>query len=238
MTTAAMRSERGPGSYPTAGDSRGLPRWLELAFSAAGLIAAAPFLALAAVAIRVTSPGPVFFRQERVGRFGRPFVLLKLRTMRSGDGARVTSSGDPRVTTVGRILRKIKLDEVPQLWNVLRGEMALVGPRPEVAPFVDLADPGWRKVLEVRPGITDPVSLRLRREEELLAAVPGDHERFYRSVLVPFKVRKYIEYQSHRGVWSDLGVLAQTLLGVLFEGVVPSYGLEDLQSPEPGPIQK
>ena len=238
MTKSAVQSEKDPRSVPMAGESRGLPRLLEVAFSIAGLLAAAPFVAVAAAAIRLTSPGPVFFRQERVGRFGMPFRLLKLRTMRQEDGARVTSSGDPRVTRVGRFLRKTKLDEIPQLWNVVCGEMGLVGPRPEVAAFVDLADPGWLKVLEIRPGITDPVSLRLRREEELLAAAPGDREEFYRSVLVPFKVRKYLEYQLHRGFWSDIGVLVQTLLGVAFRNLVPHYGLEDLKFGAPRPIQK
>jgi lipopolysaccharide/colanic/teichoic acid biosynthesis glycosyltransferase len=216
----------------------GLPHSLQVVVSAAGLLVTLPILALAAAAIRLTSPGPAFFRQERVGRSGRPFFLLKLRTMKVEDGPQVTASGDPRVTGVGRFLRKTKLDEMPQLWNVVRGEMALVGPRPEVATYVDFSDPAWRKVLETRPGITDPVSLRLRFEEELLASAPGDRGEFYRQVMVPFKVRKYIEYQSIRTPWSDLGVLLQTVLSGLFSKLVQPYQLEDLTSSPEGPIQQ
>jgi lipopolysaccharide/colanic/teichoic acid biosynthesis glycosyltransferase len=215
----------------------GLPHSLEVVVSAAGLLATSPFLAIAAAAIRLTSPGPALFRQERVGRFGRPFFLLKLRTMKAEDGPRVTASGDPRVTAVGRFLRKTKLDELPQLWNVVRGEMALVGPRPEVPAYVDLSDPDWKRVLEARPGITDPVSLRLRFEEKLLASAPGDRSEFYGQVMVPFKVRKYLEYQSIRTPWSDLVVLLQTVFSGLFQHLVPPYKLEDLTSRPVGPIQ-
>ncbi|MGA7990072.1 MAG: sugar transferase [Thermoanaerobaculia bacterium] len=215
----------------------GLPHSLEVVVSAAGLLATSPFLAIAAAAIRLTSSGPALFRQERVGRFGRPFFLLKLRTMKAGDGPQVTASGDSRVTTVGRFLRKTKLDELPQLWNVVRGDMALVGPRPEVPAYVDLSDPDWKRILEARPGITDPVSLRLRFEEKLLASAPGDRSEFYRQVMVPFKVRKYLEYQSIRTPWSDLVVLLQTVFSGLFPGLVPPYKLEDLTSRPVGPIQ-
>jgi lipopolysaccharide/colanic/teichoic acid biosynthesis glycosyltransferase len=215
----------------------GLPRSLEVVASAGGLLAALPILAVASAAIRLTSPGPALFRQERVGRFGRPFFLLKLRTMRAGDGPRVTASGDPRVTPVGQFLRKTKLDELPQLWNVVRGEMALVGPRPEVPAYVDLSDPDWKRVLEARPGITDPVSLRLRFEEKLLASVPGDRNEFYRQVMVPFKVRKYLEYQAIRSARSDLVILLQTVFCGLFPKLAPPYGLQDLTNRPEGPIQ-
>lgn len=189
----------------------GLPRSLEVVVSAAGLVVALPFLAVAAGAIWLTSPGPALFRQERVGRFGRPFFLLKLRTMRAGDGPQVTASGDPRVTAVGRFLRKTKLDELPQLWNVLRGEMSLVGPRPEMARYVDLQDPRWMHVLSVRPGLSDPASIRYRDEERLLASVSGDRERYYREVLLPAKLEMSQAYLSQRTWKSDLAVLARTL---------------------------
>lgn len=204
--------------------------------SAAGLLVTLPLLAVAAAGIRLTSGGPVLFRQERVGRFGRRFHLVKLRTMRTGTGTDVTASGDPRVTPVGRFLRRTKLDELPQLWNVLKGEMTLVGPRPEVPAYVDLSDPAWRQVLEAPPGITDPVSLRLRFEEELLASVPGDRETFYRQILVPFKIRKYLEYQSVRTAWSDLGVIFQTLLSGFFSNMAPPFRLEDLKNEPKSPI--
>lgn len=224
-------------SANVAGKPRaGLPHFLEAAVSAAGLVVAFPLLAVAAAAIRLTSPGPALFRQERVGRFGRTFFVLKLRTMRAAVGSPVTASGDPRVTAVGRFLRRTKLDELPQLWNVLRGEMALVGPRPEVPAYVDLSNPAWREVLETRPGITDPVSLRLRFEEEILAGVPGDRPDFYREVMVPFKISKYLEYQAIRTPWSDLKVILQTALAGVFRGAVPIYKVEDLHARPERPI--
>jgi lipopolysaccharide/colanic/teichoic acid biosynthesis glycosyltransferase len=193
------------------------------------LALSAPVLAIAGLATALSSKGPILYRQERVGRDGRRFVLLKLRTMRWGvSGAAVTAGDDPRVTRIGRILRRTKVDELPQLWNVLRGEMALVGPRPEVPEFVILEDPAWRRVLETRPGITDPLSLRLRFEEDLLASVRGDRSEFYRLVLVPFKLRKYIEYQSIRTVSTDLMTLLMTCLSSFFPGLVSAYRAEDL----------
>ncbi len=194
----------------------GLPRWLEAPAAGLGLVLAAPVLAVAALAVRLSSPGPVLFRQERVGRRGRPFVMLKLRTMTHGaTGAAVTAGDDPRVTGVGRLLRRTKLDELPELWNVVRGDMSLVGPRPEVPRYVDLADPQWRQVLEARPGITDPVTVALRDEEGLLAQVEGNREAFYRQVLQPFKLRGYLDYQRRRSAWSDLAVIARTVAAVV-----------------------
>jgi lipopolysaccharide/colanic/teichoic acid biosynthesis glycosyltransferase len=169
-------------------------------------------VAVAGLAVVLTSSGPVFFRQERVGRGGRVFRLVKLRTMQvDTSGPQLTASGDPRVTTVGRFLRKTKLDELPQLWNVLRGEMSFVGPRPEVPRYVDLEDPLWREVLTVRPGITDPVTVFLRDEEAVLAEAPGDRERFYREQLLPYKLEKYALYLRGRTWWSDLRVILATV---------------------------
>ncbi len=211
------------------GAGGGLPRAADVVLALAGLALSLPVLAIAGFAVALSSKGPVLFRQERVGRHGVRFLLLKLRTMHfDAAGPAVTAGGDPRVTSVGRLLRRSKIDELPQLWNVLRGEMALVGPRPEVPEYVDFSDPRWQRVLEVRPGMTDPVSLRLRFEEEILAAVPGDRPDFYRSVMVPFKVRKYLEYQSVRTYGSDVLLLVQTLLSGLFRGLVEPYHLEDV----------
>ena len=166
--------------------------------------------------IRASSRGPIFFRQERVGRGGRNFVLYKLRTMRlSTDGPQVTAPGDDRITRVGRILRKTKLDELPQLWNVVRGDMSLVGPRPEVPRYVDLDDPLWMETLRVRPGITDPVTLKLRDEESVLARVEGDPERFYREELQPAKLREYVAYSRSRSWSKDVAVLCRTVLALL-----------------------
>lgn len=181
-----------------------------------GLLLASPVVALAMLAVVLTSRGPALFRQTRVGRGGEPFALLKIRSMRRvPGGAQITASGDRRVTPVGRLLRRFKLDELPQLWNVVRGDMSLVGPRPEVPRYVDEDDPLWRTVLASRPGLTDPVTLALRDEEAILAAAPGPPEDFYRDVLLPYKLRGYADYESSRTPWSDLGILVQTLLAII-----------------------
>lgn len=214
------------------GPPRGLPRWVEAPLALAGLIAAAPLLALAMLAVRATSPGPAIFRQTRIGRDGRPFELLKLRTMRvGGSGAAVTAADDLRVTPLGRLLRRTKLDELPALVNVLRGELSFVGPRPEVPRYVDLDDVRWRRVLAARPGITDPVTLRLRDEESILAGIAAaDREAWYRERLVPFKLAGYRTYLDRRSPWRDLGVLVRTVLGVLRIGRVVAPGRDEIEA--------
>jgi lipopolysaccharide/colanic/teichoic acid biosynthesis glycosyltransferase len=215
---------------------RGLPRAAEAVVAAVGLLVSLPLLAVAAVVVRSTSRGPVLFRQRRMGRGGRPFVLLKLRTMRHlAEGAAVTVAGDARVTPVGRWLRWAKVDELPELWNVLRGDMALVGPRPEVPELVDTDDSQWRAVLAVRPGITDPVTLSLRHEEALLAGVDGDRDEYYRRVLQPYKLCGYLEYLGRRSVWTDLGVLARTVWAVAAPGSVSPPTREEIAGPESEP---
>ena len=195
----------------------GMARWLEVLLSALALIVSLPLVALGSVAIALTSRGSVIFRQQRVGRDGQLFVLYKLRTMRTAhDGPQVTRSGDDRITWVGRILRRTKVDELPELWNVLKGDMSLVGPRPEVPRYVDLDDDRWGIVLRSRPGITDPVTIRLRNEEALLADVKGDHEDFYIRRLQPFKLQGYIDYLHNRSWWSDIKVLCKTLVVVVW----------------------
>ncbi len=193
----------------------GLSHPLEAVMAFTVLALSSPVFFAAATLVAATSPGPVLFRQTRVGLGGRPFTLLKLRTMRvAPEGAQLTTSGDARITPVGRWLRRFKLDELPQLWNVVRGDMSLVGPRPEVPRYVDAADPLWRSVLSARPGLTDPVTLRLRDEEALLAGV-ADVEGFYRERLLPWKLRGYRDYLARRSWGSDLAVLAATVLAVL-----------------------
>jgi len=196
---------------------RGLPRPVEACLALAGIVVAAPVIAFAAVAIIATSGWPVFFRQTRVGRGGKPFTLVKLRSMRSAHGGpQVTARRDPRVTAVGALLRRTKLDELPELWNVLRGDMSFVGPRPEVPAYVDLSDPIWARILKVRPGLTDPVTLKLRDEEELMEAVEGeDRERYYRETLQPLKLAGYQDYLQRRTAWSDIGVICDTILALL-----------------------
>jgi lipopolysaccharide/colanic/teichoic acid biosynthesis glycosyltransferase len=181
-----------------------------------------PLLILSVVAIALTSRGPVFFYQKRIGRNGLPFVLYKFRTMRpSNDGIQVTASDDARVTRVGKLLRKTKLDELPELWNVVRGDMSLVGPRPEVPRYVDLENSTWQFVLTARPGITDPVTLSLRNEERLITKVKGDRERFYMEVLLPLKLQGYSEYLRRRSSWEDVKILWCTGIAVIFPGKAP-----------------
>jgi len=148
--------------------------------------------------------------------------------MRTGEGPQVTAKDDRRVTTVGRFLRKTKLDELPELWNVLSGEMSLVGPRPEVERYVDRESEQWKAVLSVRPGITETVTLKLRSEEVLLANVKTDREQFYLEVLQPFKLRGYLEYLSGRTWRSDLLVLYRTIVAVIFPRTTPVPSLDEL----------
>lgn len=191
----------------------GLPHEMEAVMALGALLVAAPVLGIAAAAIALSSPGPILFRQKRVGKHGRAFTMFKLRTMRvENSGLQMTAKGDDRITPVGKVLRKTKLDEVPELWNIVRGEMAFVGPRPEVPRYVDAkTEPLWTTVLRARPGLTDPVTLRLRNEEELLAEVEGDRETFYREVLQPYKLRGYAAYLRRRSWLRDIGVLLKTV---------------------------
>ena len=206
----------------------GFPRWLEWILTSVGLVLLAPLLGLGAIAVKLSSPGPVLFKQQRIGRGGKPFVLYKFRTMyvhASGPG--VTAGKDRRITRVGRLLRKTKLDELPELWNIVRGDMALVGPRPEVPAFVTLDDVRWRQVLAVRPGITDPVTLWLRNEEELMNQVE-DVEQFYREVLLPIKLKKNIEYLTQRSPWRDFMIILRTIEAIIRPAKYPSPTLEEI----------
>lgn len=210
---------------------KGIPRPVEVALALFVLVISAPFIVVAAIAVALTSRGPAVFRQERVGRGGLPFVLYKLRTMRpSPNGVGVTSGDDDRITKVGRLLRRTKVDELPELWNVVKGDMSLCGPRPEVPKYVDLDNPEWRLLLTVRPGVTDPVTMRLRNEEVLLQTVEGDRERFYLEVLQPLKLRGYTEYLRRRTWRHDLKVLWQSGLAVVFPGRAQPPTLSELRT--------
>lgn len=210
-------------------ERRGLPRVVELCIALAVLVILLPAFLIIGVAVFIESSGPVLYRQERVGRYGRLFVLRKFRTMRvNGNGPLLTAAGDLRVTGVGRVLRRLKLDELPQLWNVVRGEMGLVGPRPEVRAYVDPSNPDWHHVLRARPGLTDPVTLRLRDEESLLAAVDHDCDRFYRSHLQPYKLRGYQDYLMSRTWQSDLRILWQTAAAVLAPRSMPGPSVKEI----------
>lgn len=158
------------------------------------------------------------------------FRMNKFRTMRvSGGGPFVTSRGDARITAVGRWLRLLKVDELPELWNVVRGDMALVGPRPEVPALVDRSERLWQEVLSVRPGLTDPATLALRNEEELMASVAGDGELFYRNVLQPYKLRRYCEYLRGRTWRSDVSTLLRTAFAIVRPSAFPPPSRADLE---------
>lgn len=203
--------------------SRGLPRSAEIAIAAVALVVATPLLAFSALAILIVDGAPILYRQDRVGRGGRIFSLYKLRSMRPSDsGPEVTVSNDPRITSPGRLLRRLKLDELPQLWNVLIGDMALVGPRPEVPKYVNRSDPAWRAILAVRPGLTDPVTLELRNEERILARMAGDPVRNYMERLLPLKLERSAAYLSRRTWWTDIEVLCKTSAAFLGAGRPPS----------------
>lgn len=208
---------------------KGIPRKLEICLAIFGLALVAPVLAISAVLIVLTSRGPIFFRQKRIGLKGQDFMLFKLRTMSvARKGPMITAAGDSRVTRVGRILRKAKIDELPELWNVLRGDMSFVGPRPEVPEYVDLEDHRWQKVLEHKPGITDPVTLRLRNEEQLLAGVV-DRENFYREVVQPYKIRGYIRFIENKTWKTDIRIIGRTLKAVALPTSVRIPSREELE---------
>jgi lipopolysaccharide/colanic/teichoic acid biosynthesis glycosyltransferase len=209
----------------------GIPRVVEAAAATLGLIVFSPVLALVAIGVRLTSPGPAIFRQPRVGRHGVEFTLMKFRTMLVHDAPHgVTASGDSRVTGLGRWLRRLKADELPELWNIARGDMSFVGPRPEVPRYVDLNDPAWRAVLRARPGITDPVTLRLINEESVLASVAEDRERFYLEVLQPYKLAGYVEYLRQRTCVSDLDVILRTALAIILPVSTPPPSIGEIRA--------
>jgi lipopolysaccharide/colanic/teichoic acid biosynthesis glycosyltransferase len=184
-------------------------RGLDLFGSALGLLVLLPVFAVIALAVRLSSDGPAWFSQIRIGRFGRPFKLVKFRTMRVGSekGSQLTAAGDARITPLGAWLRRTKLDELPQLWNVLRGDMSLVGPRPEVPRFVTQYTDRQRGVLNARPGMTGP-GINLH-EEELLAS-QANKEEFYVNKVLPAKLENDLGYIADMRFSSDIGVLLQT----------------------------
>jgi lipopolysaccharide/colanic/teichoic acid biosynthesis glycosyltransferase len=193
-----------------------LKRCMDLFFSGAGLVVLSPLFAVIMLLIRCDSKGPVFFRQERVGKNHRLFFIYKFRTMVKNAeklGPGLSRSGDTRITRIGRFLRKYKLDELPQLFNVLKGEMSLVGPRPEVPRYVDLYKPEYAMILKVKPGITDYASIRFRNEGELLNTTE-DIERHYIEEILPQKMEYYRRYIESRTVLRDLGIIIRTVCSV------------------------
>ena len=188
-----------------------LCRVFNIVCSVSGLLALSPLLALIAFAIKWDDAGPVFYWQDRVGRDFKPFKLDKFRSMTIGadHAGLLTAPADTRVTRCGHFLRRYKLDELPQLWNVFRGEMQLVGPRPEVGCYVCQFQDQYAVLLNEPPGITDPASLAYRREEQLFTT--SEMERQYVSQILPDKLRLSLEYQQRRCLTSDLWILLQTV---------------------------
>jgi lipopolysaccharide/colanic/teichoic acid biosynthesis glycosyltransferase len=189
-------------------------RVVDVTFSAVVLVCLAPLMAAIAIAVRLDSPGPAIFRHARLGRFGKPFLVYKFRSMRAvrddaPGGLQVTAAGDSRITRVGRFLRRYKLDELPQFANVLKGDMSLVGPRPEVDRYARLYPDEYERILSVRPGLTDFATLEFRHEEELLGRSSDPEDAYQREVL-PAKIRLYLRYLDERSLRTDLALLAQT----------------------------
>jgi lipopolysaccharide/colanic/teichoic acid biosynthesis glycosyltransferase len=192
-------------------------RLFDVLASASGLILLAPALLAIALWVRLDSPGPALFRQRRVGRHGRHFDMYKFRTMadRADEGRQLTVGCDPRITRAGRFLRRSKLDELPQLLNVLEGTMSLVGPRPEVPRYVDRYPPAVRQtVLSVAPGITDLAAILYKDENDILGRAQ-DPERAYVETILPVKLEYYQRYVRERSFWLDLRIIFRTLAAIL-----------------------
>ncbi len=210
-----------------------MKRLFDIFFSSIGLLLLQPLFACIVIMIKIDSKGPVLFRQKRVGKNFKCFVIYKFRTMvvdAERKGLRITSGGDHRVTRPGRILRKLKLDELPQLVNVLKGDMSFVGPRPEVEEYVKLYEDDYREILKRRPGITD-VSSILFREEETVLRNQVDPEGFYKKVLLPEKIRLAKEYLENASFSYDLKLILNTMYRIVFPSPVAreSFGQKIIQ---------
>lgn len=194
-----------------------IKRITDLLISLFGLFILSPIFLIIAISIKIESQGPIFFRQIRVGKDGNNFRIFKFRTMQTdseNNGPQITVKDDNRITPLGNSLRKYKLDELPQLINVLSGDMSLVGPRPEVPRFVELYPASIKKIIfSVRPGITDPASIIFRNENELLSQT-SDPEKYYIDNIMPEKLDYYVEYVENRNLLMDFTILFKTLKSV------------------------
>ncbi len=213
MEGAGREFAPGQGFY-----ARYFKRALDVSCSVLGMAVLAPVFLIAACCVKVSSRGPIFYRQTRIGKDGRQFQILKFRSMLVGAekiGLGITVSGDRRITAVGRFLRHHKVDELPQLWNVLCGDMSLVGPRPEVPVYVAAYTLEQRRVLSVRPGITDLATIAYRYEEQILAD-HDDPERFYRTQVVPDKLVRNLVYLDGVSLGGDLRIIFETVASLFF----------------------
>lgn len=204
-------------------------RWLDAVGAILGLLVTSPIFVVAGILIRLTSPGPAFFRQERIGYLGRRFCIFKFRTMTWAPpvkGDLVTANDDPRITALGRFLRRTKIDEIPQLLNVLLGDMSLVGPRPEVPEYAAIYNLWQKRALMARPGISGPAAIAFVSEEEILAR-QTDKDAFYREFLLPAKLDLDLRYCENIRFITDLKLLAKTLVRIF-----------DIRRPLSRPIQQ
>ncbi len=195
---------------------RTIKRASDIGIASAGIFLTFPVVMAAAMAVLLDSGTPIVYRSRRVGRGGREFELLKLRTMttrQSSLAPQVTSASDPRITRVGRWLRKTKIDELPQLWNVVVGDVSIVGPRPEVRRYVEHYPEQFSEILTIRPGLTDRTTLELLDEESLLHDC-ADPEAFYVTELMPKKIASYLEYVRHPSLLQDAQILVETIVRV------------------------
>lgn len=188
-------------------------RLFDIFFSLLGLILISPFLIIVSIIIKITSEGPVFFLQERLGQYEKPFFIYKFRTMvinAESLGKQITVKGDNRITTVGKVLRRYKIDEFPQLINVLLGEMSFVGPRPEVKKYVDLYTNDQKEIFKVKPGITDYASLEYRNENDLLSTVE-DPEAYYINTIMQDKIKLNKKYIEKNNLFIDVKIILNTI---------------------------
>jgi lipopolysaccharide/colanic/teichoic acid biosynthesis glycosyltransferase len=188
-------------------------RVFDFIVSALGIVIFSPLLILTALLVKVDSPGPIFFKQQRMGKEFRPFWIYKFRTMRKSleQGPNITIGNDPRITGIGRLLRQTKIDELPQLINILRGEMSFVGPRPEVPQYVQLYRKEYQQILTVRPGLTDLASLKYRDEAALLAGAENPEEEYVTRIL-PDKIMLATDYIQRASFFFDLRLILETIL--------------------------
>ena len=189
-----------------------IKRTFDLSSSLIGLIVLSPILIFISFAIKIGSKGPVFFSQKRVGKDGKLFTLIKFRSMtvQQESNSTATARGDIRITKIGSFLRKYKLDELPELWNVIKGEMSLVGPRPDVPGYADRLKGRDREILKLRPGITGTASLKYYNEEEILAS-QEDPQKYNDEVIFPDKVKVNLEYYENQSLWLDIKIIFATI---------------------------
>ena len=189
-----------------------IKRSFDVCASLAGLILLWPVFIIIALLIKIKMSGPVLFNQKITGRYGVPFTIYKFRSMTvNSGGSTISVKGESRITSLGAILRKYKLDELPELWNVLKGDMSFVGPRPDMPEYFNRLKGEEKKILELRPGITGPASLKYANEEELLASV-DDPVKYNDEVIWPDKVRINLDYYYNRTFWGDIGIIFRTIL--------------------------